>query len=161
MARKLKVRSISKHRTYAIDEIAKALSVHKGTVGRWIRSGELKPVDSGRPVIVHGVEAHRFIKARKPKKQKCDFDQWFCMRCRQPRHAAFCEAEIVSANTASCNVMALCAECATIMHRRFSLSALPQLNRKIDFTVPQALQHLIDSSIPCLNVVLKRGSGRW
>ena len=159
MSRKLKARLISKHRTYAIDEIAKALSVHKGTVGRWVRSGELKPVDSRKPILVHGLEIHRFVKTRKTKKQKCDLDQWFCMRCRQPRHAAFCEAEIVSANMASCNVRALCSECTAIMHKRFSLSDLPQLMRKIGLTGPQALRHLMDSSNPCLNVVLKKASG--
>ena len=144
MARRLSGRSISIHRSYTVKDIAEALGVHKGSVLRWIRRGELKPIDGGRPILIQGKTLGAYLELRKPKKQKCEIDEWFCMKCRLPRHAAFDEGEIVSANRRTCNVRALCRECATVMHKRFSNTALSALLASVRLSAPHRFRHLIE-----------------
>ncbi|NOX94633.1 MAG: helix-turn-helix domain-containing protein [Alphaproteobacteria bacterium] len=144
MARKLNGRSISIHRSYPAKDIADALRVHKGTVLRWIRNGDLKPIDDGRPILVQGKTLRAYLEWRKPKKQKCATDEWYCLKCREPRHAAFEEGEIVSANRRTCNVRALCCWCATVMHKRFSIPTLSDLTASVRLSAQHHLKHLIE-----------------
>jgi len=155
MARKLNRRSFSTHRAYTVSEIADRLNVHRQTVLRWIKAGDLQPVDETRPILVEGTTLKAYLATRQPKKQKCGADEWFCMKCRTPRKAAFGEAEIITANRVTCNVRALCEQCATLMHRRFSHADLATLAACMTITAPQRLRHLIDSFHPCLNVYYK------
>ncbi|GGD13114.1 helix-turn-helix domain-containing protein [Aquisalinus flavus] len=152
MARRLNGRSFSIHRAYTVSEIADKLQVHRQTVLRWIRAGELLPVDGSRPILVEGETLKAYLKARQPKRHKCAPDEWFCMKCRTPRKAAFGECEILTGNRASCNIRALCEDCATLMHKRFSLARLPALATAFTVSAPQHLKHLMDSIHPCLNV---------
>jgi excisionase family DNA binding protein len=142
MARRLSGRSISIHRSYPAKDIAEALGVHKGTVLRWIRRGELKPIDDRRPILIQGKTLRAYLELRRPKKQKCGIDEWYCLKCRQPRHAAFGEGEIVSSNRRTCNVRALCGECATVMHKRFSNLMLGNISRLVRLSAQQHLKHL-------------------
>ena len=144
MARKLAVRSISIHRSYPVKDIADALGVHKGTVLRWIRHGDLKRIDAGKPILVQGRTLRAYLEWRKPKKQKCALNEWYCLKCREPRHAAFEEGEIVSANRRTCNIRALCDQCTSVMHKRFSNSRLVEVSQLIRLSAEQRLKHLIE-----------------
>lgn len=144
MARRLNGRAISIYRSYLVHEIAAALGVHRGTVLRWIRQGELTPIDGGRPIYVHGRTLLEFLERRKPKKQKCRFNEWLCMKCRLPRNAAFDEAEIISSSRRTCNIRALCRDCTTVMHKRFSNSMLTDLKTFVTLTAAQDCEHLIE-----------------
>ncbi len=143
MARRLNGRAISIYRSYLVNEIATALGVHRGTVLRWIRSGELTPIDGGRPIYVHGRTLLEFLERRKPKRQQCQLNEWPCMKCRGPRQAAFGEAEIISGNRCTCNIRALCRDCTTVMHKRFSNSKLADLKVSVTLTAAQDCEHLI------------------
>ena len=142
MARKLNGHAFSIHRAYTVSEIADKLQVHRQTVLRWIRAGDLQPVDGSRPILIEGTTLKAYFATRQPKKQKCGVDEWFCMKCLTPRKAAFGEAEIVTANLVTCNVQALCEECATLMFRRFSHTDLPLLAASMTITAPHRLEHL-------------------
>ena len=144
MARRLNGRSISIHRSYLVYEIANALGVHRGTVLRWIRQGELKPIDGGKPIYVHGRTLLEFLERRKPEKQNCELYEWLCMKCREPRQAAFDEAEIISSNRRTCNIRALCRDCTTVMHKRFSNSKLADLCASVTLTAAQDCEHLVE-----------------
>lgn len=144
MARKLSGRSISIHRSYPVRDIAEILGVHKGTVQRWIRSGRLKPNDDYRPMLVHGKTLREFLKQRQPKKHRCGIDEWYCMKCRMPRKAAFSEAEITTANGKTCNVLALCETCGTAMHKRVSFNHFPAFQEKTRLTNSHRFAHLIE-----------------
>jgi hypothetical protein len=54
------------------------------------------------------------------------------------------------------NLEAICPDCDKIMNRRVSLSKLEQVRGKITITLPQALEHLIESNQPSVNSDLKR-----
>ena len=51
MAKRLNWRKVKKHRSYTVDEVARLLSVHKGTVRRWTKNG-LKVLDDQRPLLI-------------------------------------------------------------------------------------------------------------
>ena len=44
------------------------------------------------------------------------------------------------------NLIAMCAECETIMYRRVNLAKLVQVRGKLDITLPQALRHIGESA---------------
>ncbi|WP_411817363.1 helix-turn-helix domain-containing protein [Hyphococcus sp. DH-69] len=144
MGRRLNGRSISIHRCYTVSETATALGLHRGSVLRWLSKGELSPIDQSKPFLIHGKALREFIDRRTPRKQKCALHEWFCFRCRAPRTAAFGEAEIIGANVNSCNIRALCSDCAAVVHKRFSLKTLATLRRIIRLSAPQHLKHLIE-----------------
>lgn len=54
------------------------------------------------------------------------------------------------------NLEAICPDCDKIMNRRVSLSKLEQVRGKLHITLPQALEHIIDSNQLSLNSDLKR-----
>jgi hypothetical protein len=54
------------------------------------------------------------------------------------------------------NLIAICPTCSSIMNRRSSLAKLEQVRGKIDITMPQALQHIVDSKQPTVNSDLKQ-----
>ncbi|MEZ5895294.1 MAG: helix-turn-helix domain-containing protein [Parvularculaceae bacterium] len=137
-------RSISIHRCYSVSEIADAFGVHRGTVLRWIRERKLAPIDHSKPFLINGGEVQDFINRRKPKKQKCALDEWFCFRCKKPQHAAFADAEIISANAKTCNTRALCTECTAIVHKRIAIGSLAQLRQSVSLSAPLHLKHLIE-----------------
>ena len=142
--RRLNDRSISIHRSYTVSEIADALGNHRNTILRWIRDGKLVPNDKSKPFLIHGKTIREFIDRKKPKKQNCALDEWFCFRCKQPRNAALGEAEIIDANAKTCNVRALCYDCTAVVHKRFSLNAIGTLRQIVSLSAPQHLKHLIE-----------------
>ncbi|MFC2952290.1 helix-turn-helix domain-containing protein [Marinicaulis aureus] len=124
--RKPNWRGIRKHRPYRVDEAARTLGVCKATVRRWIKQG-LPTIDNQKPMMVLGRNLIEFHEKRKRAKAPCGLGEFFCFRCRQPKPAAFGEAEIVSATAKTVNLRALCATCSTIMHKRVSLRKLASL----------------------------------
>lgn len=119
-------RAIRKHRPYRVDEAARALGVCKATVRRWIKQG-LPAIADSKPILILGRDLIAFLQKRRRAKQQCEPGEFYCFRCRTPKRAAFGEAEIVHTATTSVNLRALCATCATVMHKRVSLRKLAQL----------------------------------
>lgn len=139
------------HRSYTVDEAAAAMGRNKATIRRWIAVGRIVPVDDGRPALLSGRDLAA-IAVGGPRKahRSCRADEAYCLRCRDVRPMAFAEAEIVSSNASGVNLRALCATCATVMHKRAALSALPDLARTVTLAAPPHLQHLVPGAGPFL-----------
>lgn len=76
------------HHSYAVQELAVILGVHKNTVRHWQSAG-LQPVDSNRPLLFNGQVVRDFlIKRHNGRKCPCSPGTLYCLRCRQPRAPA-------------------------------------------------------------------------
>ena len=71
--------------------------------------------------------AHDHRKARRVPKRTCRLHECFCFACREPRTPAFGEVEFHPLTPSSGNMRALCAACATVMHKRVAVNRLDQL----------------------------------
>ena len=136
MPRKAKWRAIKRHRSYTVDEAARALFVTKATIRNWIKDG-LPVLNDQRPLLILGHFLINYLKDRAPKKQTCALDECFCLACRMPQKAAFRTFECKPLNASTSNLRALCSRCSTVMHKRVSTSNLERLKAISDVTVEQ------------------------
>lgn len=126
MRRKPNWRAVRKHRPYRIDQAARTLGVCKATVRRWIKNG-LPTIADKKPMLILGRDLIALGQAKRRCKQPCGPGEFYCFICREPSSAAFGECEIIHSTPTSINLRALCATCATVMHKRVSLRKLAVL----------------------------------
>ena len=72
-------------------------------------------------------------------------DQFYCLSCREPRRAAYREAEIASRTAYTLNVRALCEVCAATTHKRVSLKRIAQFRAAVTLSGEQAQRRLKDT----------------
>jgi hypothetical protein len=160
MARhRLDRRRIKSHRCYTVEEIARLLGTHRGTVRRWLKQG-LPTIDKQRPTMVRSTELLQFLTARTKPKTRCPPGHCYCVKCRAPRGPAGAMAELVPLSASNGNLRGLCPDCGTMMHRRVALSQLEELKTILDVTIVEAVRSLKDASLPCLNVHLEEHDAR-
>ena len=104
-----------------------------------------------QPALILGDDLISFLAARRPQKQSCKLDECYCFSCRAPRPAAGRMADVTTNGTTTGNLRALCATCLTVMHKRLSVSKIPELQRLLDVTITQAAPRLSQRLSPCLN----------
>lgn len=144
------------HRNYTVEEAAELYDVFKGTVRAWIKAG-LPVLNDKRPMLILGSDLVAFHQARRKKnKQQCQPGELYCVRCRAPRKPAGDMADYQIITEKIGNLIAICPDCDNIMNRRVSLSTLEQKSGKLSITLPQALEHIIDSNQSSVNSDLKR-----
>lgn len=144
------------HRNYTVEEAAGLYGVFKGTVRAWIKAG-LPVLNDKRPMLILGSDLVAFHQARRTKnKQQCKPGEMYCVRCHAPRKPAGDMADYRIITEKIGNLEAICPDCDKIMNRRVSLSKLEQVCGEITITLPQALQHIIESNQPSVNSDLKR-----
>ncbi|MBU1140021.1 MAG: helix-turn-helix domain-containing protein [Proteobacteria bacterium] len=132
-------RLVKIHRSYAVEEVAKMLSVHKNTVRHWIKDG-LATIDDNRPMLILGEELVTFIKKRRMKnKQPCKPGELYCVRCRTPKAPAGDIADYTPVTKKFGNLVAICPDCDSIMNQRVSLARIEEISEKIHITFPKAL----------------------
>lgn len=144
------------YRNYTVEEVAILYGVFKGTVRAWIKAG-LPIINDKRPLLILGSDLAAFHQARRTKnKQKCKPGEIYCVRCRAPKNPAGDMADYRIITEKIGNLEAICPDCDKIMNRRVSLSKLEQVCGEITITLPQALQHIIESNQPSVNSGLKQ-----
>lgn len=144
-------RAVKRHRSYTVDEAARATGSCKGTVRRWLKSG-LPAITDQRPALILGEDLIAFLDRRKRDRQKCQPHECYCLSCRQPRAPAFNAVEFVPLSVSSGNLRALCETCSTVMHKRVAVANLDRLRTILDVTIMQAGEHIREMPKPCLHV---------
>jgi DNA-binding XRE family transcriptional regulator len=144
-ARRLKI-----HHNYSIEEVARALGVHKNTIGRWERAG-LQAIDDRRPKLFHGVELRRFLSERRQRARRpCPPGYMYCLRCRAPKMPYGDVADLLPVTASGANLRGIC-DCGTIMNRRVSQRTIADAARNLTVTIPEALLRLRGSATASLN----------
>lgn len=136
-------RAVKIHRNYTMDEAARVLGVVKGTLARWIRSGDLPALTDQRPFLILGQDLQEFARCRKKLKRKCALTECYCFTCRAPREVAGDMADYWQATAKTGHLEALCSACNRLMHKRFSLSRLPDMQAILDLTIRQAPRPIV------------------
>ena len=145
------------HRSYTVEEVASRYGVFKGTVRAWIKAG-LPTISDKRPMLILGGDLVAFHQARRTKnKQTCKPGEIYCVRCRAPKAPAGGMADCNLVNGKIWNLVAICPDCDSIMNQRISLAKLELIRTKMDISLPQALQHIVDSNQASVNSDLKLG----
>ena len=135
--RRLSASRVKQAATYDVAEMAKLLGTHRNTIRRWLKDG-LKPIDGYRPVLVLGAELKAYLARRKAVRRKtCASGEFFCFRCRAPRKAAANMADLRPRTEKVAALVALCACCATPMHRTIRRADVPKIAELYDLrTLP-------------------------
>lgn len=128
--RKPSWRVLKCHRSYTVDEAARALLVSKGTIRRWFKHG-LSALTDKRPSLILGADLITFLQKRAIPKQKCALDECYCFSCRKPRRPRSSEMEYQRFNPKGGNLRATCGVCFTTMHKRISEENLEHLEKTI------------------------------
>ena len=136
MAKRPNWRKVKKHRSYTVDEAARILGIHKGTVRRYRKIG-LLVLDDQRPLLILGSDLIAFLKAQARPKQKCAPHECYCLKCRKPRAPAFNDAEFTPDKAHSGQLRALCETCTTVMHKRVSHAQYRDLRAVLTITITQ------------------------
>ena len=143
------------HRNYTVDEVAQLFDVHRNTVREWVKRG-LPTNDDKRPMLILGRELVAFLTARRAKnKRPCLPGEIYCVRCREPRAPAGAMVDYVPLTATLGNLAAICSACETMMYRRVCLARLEQVRENLDITMPQALEHIGESTQPTVNSDLR------
>lgn len=151
MVKRLNRRGIKIHRNYTVDEAARALGVAKGTVLRWVKSGDLPAITDQRPFLILGGALGAFLDARRKPKVRCKAHECYCFSCRTPREPAGSMADFIPLDTRGGNLKAICSACFGMMQKRVSLSQLSDLKSKLDLTITQARPPIVKCHVPCPN----------
>jgi hypothetical protein len=147
-ARRLNPYLIKMHRSYATNELAARLGVHKNTVRQWQRDG-LRPIDDNRPALFQGAVARDFlVKRNAGRKRPCPPGTFYCFRCREPRQPALGMVDYVELRPGTGDLCAMCETCETSMHRRARMSALATTMPGIAVQIREAPSRLNGRSNP-------------
>jgi hypothetical protein len=136
MTRRTGWRAVKSHESYTVEEAARNQGVAKGTVRRWLKTG-LPSLNEKRPRIILGGDLVDFLKGREKPKQTCKPEECYCFKCRAPRKPAFGEAEYQPITSTNGQLIALCGDCTTVMHKRVSLATLDALKGILKISIRQ------------------------
>lgn len=143
-------RAVRTHESYTVEEAARNQGVGRGTVRRWLKSG-LPSLNEKRPCLILGRDLVDFLKARKTPKQSCKPEECYCFKCRAPRSAAFYEAEYEPDGPERGQLIALCADCTTVMHKRVTLTMIKRLVGILSITFRERAERIGKGVNACLN----------
>jgi hypothetical protein len=150
-AHRINPRLIKLHRPYSVEEIARTLGVHKNSVRGWIKGG-LPTVDRSRPVLILGHELRAYLeRKRKSAKRPCPPGTLYCFKCRRPRAPAMGLVEANRMNATTGNLIAICEDCGTMMHRRARLDAIGAIMPNLDVQIREAGPRIYERPAPSLN----------
>ncbi|MGZ3304844.1 MAG: helix-turn-helix domain-containing protein [Asticcacaulis sp.] len=141
---------IRTHRSYTVDEVARALSVKPITVRRWIKAG-LPALTERRPALIQGADLIKYLDESRAPKHTCAPHECFCVKCRLPRTPAGGMADYLPFNATTGNLRGLCPECPTLIHKRVRKAALAALAPILTITVVQAKTPIRDSQHTSVN----------
>lgn len=122
--KRIKYQLVKQHRSYAIDEIARLLNVHKNTVRHWVKQG-LPLIDESKPILILGVELKDWLAAkRKSAKRPCGPGEFFCLKCKSPKRPALEMVDYLPKNETSGCLRAFCEACERPVNRNARIADL-------------------------------------
>ena len=149
--RRANPRLLKMHRSYSVEEAALKLGVHKNSIRGWIKAG-LPILDNSRPIIILGGELKAWLdKKRKAAKRPCPPGTFYCFKCRTPKAPALGMVEYKPMNKTTGNLIALCTDCGTMMHRRARQEAIEAIMPNLAIQITEAKLSIIERTPPPLN----------
>jgi hypothetical protein len=127
MARLYSLRGISKDRVYTFKMAARTVGVSEATFRKWPAQG-LKVITDQRPYLVRGADLLEYLKNRQmANKRPMAKTQFFCMRCKAPRHASGDGINYLPTTELTGRLSGNCAVCGARIGRFCKASDLEEL----------------------------------
>ena len=134
------------HRSYAVDEAARVLKVHKHTIRGWLKKG-LSPIDAEFPILIHGQDLRNFLEQKKQSARKrCPPGHIYCLRCRAPKFPAGQMADYIPVSSTKGLIRAICPDCGSLINRLTSLAKLGTFEAHFEISFPQGRERIIGST---------------
>ncbi len=144
------------NRSYTFEELAVVLGVHKNTVSTWVKNG-LPCLKEKRPFLILGAEARAYLQQQRTvKKQQCQSNELFCMRCKAPTRPAENFVEYLPLSATKGRLTGFCEHCESVVNKFVRYDSLERYSVLFDLSVPKALEHINDCDNPLLNSDLKK-----
>jgi len=145
------------HRSYAVEEMASLLGVHKNTIRNWLKQG-LEPIDAQRRIVVCGEALRDFLVARRQlHRRPCGPGKVYCLRCREPRVPRGKTVVYVPSCADRGSLVGQCPECLGRLVRRTSRESMATALGNLSVALEQASPHIGESPSPCLNCDIGAG----
>jgi len=154
--RRARWRSVKRHYNLTVEEAAKMLGVHKGTVRRWIKSG-LPALTDRKPALILGDDLIEWLKSQRKERQTCGPGELYCMKCQCPQMAADAKAELHPSPNGGGNLRARCSVCGTSMNRRIGAGQIDQRRQHLSIATMQAEMDIKECPDRSVNVHFARG----
>ena len=123
---------------FTISEAAELYDVHRNTVRHWLKDG-LEPIDTRKPVLIHGTALNRFhADRRRSAKRVCGPDEIYCLPCRAPRRPASDMADYTQLTGSVGALVAICPVCDRMMSQRVNAARLARFSAEIAVTIRPA-----------------------
>lgn len=144
------------NRSYTFEELALVFSVHKNTVSTWVKNG-LPCLKEMRPFLILGSDAREYLQQQRTiKKQKCQPNELFCMRCKAPTRPAENFVEYLPLSATKGRLTGFCQCCESEVNKFVSFDSLERYSALFDLSKPKALEHINDSNNPLLKSDFKK-----
>jgi excisionase family DNA binding protein len=138
--------------SYTVDEAARTLNVHRGTVRYWIKKQGLSVLTDRRPHLILGRVLVAFLRtARQSRKKKCGRGELYCLKCRTPRKPLVGFLEYRRASSSRGVLVGLCEQCESVLRRFVSNKRAPSIAAEFGIQIEPHHESLNDSAIPALN----------
>lgn len=136
------------NRSYTFEELAGVFGIHKNTVATWVKNG-LPCLKEMRPFLILGADARTHLKKQRAnKKQKCQSDEFYCMRCKTPTRPAEGFVKYSPLTATKGRLIALCGRCECLVNKFTSHASLESYSLIFDLHKPRELEHINDSNNP-------------
>jgi hypothetical protein len=123
--KKFNLRLFKKGNCYNIKDLCRLLKISEGTVFNWQKQGLQKASNCGNYLIFNAEDVKQFLENRQNKnKQKCCYDEFFCLKCKKPRKPFGNMVDLVQINQKISALKSICEVCFCKINKRVS-------NRKI------------------------------
>ena len=137
--------------SYTLDDVARLLKVHRGTVRNWIKQG-LPVLRERRPHLILGRDLIIFLKAtRKARKRLCGPGKLYCLKCREPRRPVAGLVEYRRTAAPGGALVAVCEKCGTRMFRFLPHKRALAVAAEFGVQIEPRHESLRDSGISPLN----------
>lgn len=148
--RKYNTRLIKQTLSYSTQDIVSLFNLHKRTVQEWYRQG-LPRIDDRKPFLVLGLHLKEFLDKRQGNRKKhCKPNEFFCMKCKEPRTSWENVVDIKFLNEKRIMIIGLCVQCNTPVNKISSTKKLDELH-KIFVVQKIHHKHLFGSNSPICN----------
>jgi excisionase family DNA binding protein len=136
---------------YTVDEAARTLQVHRGTVRHWIKKHGL-PVLTERPHLILGRDLVAYLKAlRQSRKRKCGRGELYCLKCRAPRKPVEGLLEYRPLSPSRGVLVGVCDHCETLLRRFVASARSAAIAQEFYLQIGPHDESLSDRAIPALN----------
>ena len=153
MPKKPSPNRIKTHRVYTVWEAAIALDLHRQTIVRWIKSGNLDADCSRRPWLIEGRDLKSFLRDRRQVgKVRLKPGEVYCLPCRQAQIPEGRIADFRMKTATTGVIMGICPDCDRLMNRIIRRSQLDQFRAVLDVTVQKAVAGIVGEDSPRVTV---------